>query len=148
MTQDDCDHLPRGRPPRSRTADVAGYLAVGGLSVVLDVGLLLLLVEVVGVRVPVATTVAFLVCVAVNFGLNRLLAGGTGTTLLGRQVLRYLLLLGANLVVTVLVVSSSQALGLPYLAGKLAVVAASTAWNYVLYRRWVFTPERRPAPQS
>jgi putative flippase GtrA len=26
----------------------------------------------------------------------------------------------------------------PYVIGKLAVVAASTCWNFVLYRRWVF----------
>lgn len=103
-----------------------------------DVGLLVLLAEVVGLPLPVATATAFLASVGVNFGLNRLLAGGTG--LLGRQVQRYALLLAANLVLTVLVVSGAEALGLPYVLAKGAVVAASTLWNYLLYRRWVFAP--------
>lgn len=75
---------------------------------------------------------------AVNFGLNRLLAGGTG--LLGRQVVRYALLLSANLLLTVAVVTGGEAVGVPYVLAKGAVVLASTLWNYLLYRRWVFAP--------
>jgi putative flippase GtrA len=95
-----------------------------------------LLVEVLDVPLAAATATAFLTSVVVNFGLNRVLAGGAG--LLGPQVLRYALLLGANLLLTVAVVSGAAAVGVPYVLAKGAFVLASTAWNYVLYRRWVF----------
>lgn len=96
----------------------------------------MLLVEGLDVPLAPATATAFLLSVGVNFGLNRLLTGGTG--LLGRQVLRYALLLLANLLLTVAVVTGAGGLGVPYVLAKGAVVLASTLWNYVLYRRWVF----------
>ena len=120
-----------------RVGDVVAYLAIGGLAVGADVGLLVVLDELVGAPLAVATTAAFLTSVAVNFGLNRVLAGGS-SGLLGRQVVRYGLLLGANLVLTVVVVVGAERLGVPYVVAKTLVVAASTLWNYVLYRRWVF----------
>lgn len=101
-----------------------------------DLGLLVLLVEVLDVPLAPATATAFLTSVAVNFGLNRVLAGSAG--LLGPQVLRYGLLLLANLLLTVAVVTGAEAVGVPYVLAKGGVVLASTLWNYVLYRRWVF----------
>ena len=56
-----------------------------------------------------------------------------------RHAFRYGLLVMANLGITVAVVNGAEHIGVPYLFGKLAVVAASTCWNFVLYRRWVFT---------
>ncbi len=103
-----------------------------------DLGLLVLLVEVLGVPLAPATAAAFLTSVAVNFGLNRVLAGTGG--LLGRQAMRYGLLLLANLLLTVVVVTGAERAGVPYVVAKGAVVLASTLWNYVLYRRWVFAP--------
>jgi putative flippase GtrA len=68
------------------------------------------------------------------------------TEQLTRHAFRYGLLVVANLAVTVAVVTGADHIGVPYVVGKLAVVAASTCWNFVLYRRWVFAqPERRPA---
>ncbi len=105
-----------------------------------DVALLVVLVEGLAVPVSLATAVAFGTSVVVNFGLNRLLVHGGGSTDLAGHVRRYLLLLGANGVLTVIVVSAAEQAGLPYLPVKLGVVAASTCWNFVLYRRWVFAP--------
>ena len=36
------------------------------------------------------------------------------------------------------VLAAAAAVGVPYVLAKGAFVLASTAWNYVLYRRWVF----------
>lgn len=119
-----------------RLADVVAYLVIGVLSVSADVGLLVLLVEIAQLPLPVATALAFLMSVGLNFGLNRLLAGGSD--LLGRQAARYILLLTANLAITVVVVVTAEAAGVPYVLAKSVVVLASTGWNYVLYRRWVF----------
>ena len=103
-----------------------------------DLGLLVLLVEGIDLPLAPATAAAFLTSVAVNFGLNRALTGGGG--LLGRQVVRYGMLLLANLLLTVVVVTGAERAGVPYVVAKGAVVLASTLWNYVLYRRWVFAP--------
>lgn len=126
-----------------RLADVGAYLLIGGLSVATDLLLLVVLVELVGVPVGPAAAASFATSVVVNFALNRLLAGGAAQGLLGRAVLRYGVLLAANLTLTVVVVTAAEGAGVPYLPVKVAVVVASTAWNYVLYRRWVFAADAR-----
>lgn len=128
--------------PGSRRLDVLLHLAIGAVSVGVDLGVLALLVE--GLRVPLAlsTALAFGTSVAVNFSLNRLLVAGPGAGRLGRHATRYLVLLVANLLVTLLVVLLADAAAIPYLAAKVVVVLASAGWNFVLYRRWVFADGR------
>jgi putative flippase GtrA len=65
---------------------------------------------------------------------------GTESEQLMRHAFRYGLLVLANLAITVGVVTGAEHVGVPYLVGKLVIVAASTCWNFVLYRRWVFAP--------
>jgi putative flippase GtrA len=120
------------------------YLLVGGLSVAVDLLLLVLLVEAVGVPPAPAAAASFAASVLVNFGLNRAL--NPGGAALHRQAGRYLLLLVANLLLTVAAVSLGERAGVPYVVAKTTVLAASTVWNYVLYRRWVFAPAAVPAP--
>jgi putative flippase GtrA len=114
------------------------YVVIGGLSVVIDVGLLLILHSIVGVPLTIATTVAFLVSLVANFIANRTMMAGSERDQLMRHASRYAVLVVANLAITVAVVSGAEHVGVPYVLGKLAVVAASTCWNFVLYRRWVF----------
>jgi putative flippase GtrA len=131
------------RPARPRVVALAQYLSVGVLSVVVDVVLLVVLHDGLGVPLALATATAFAASVVVNFLLNRMLVHGRGSADLFGHVRRYVVLLVANGLLTVVVVTGGAAIGLPYLPVKLAVVAAATAWNFVLYRRWVFAP--RPA---
>ena len=121
------------------------YLVVGGLTVVVDVGLLALLHESYGVPLAVATTVAFSTAVAVNFLLNRTAMSSSGSQGLTQHALRYGSLVVANYVVTLAVVTTAGQVGDRYLVAKVAVVAVSTWWNFLLYRHWVFTPPR-PTP--
>ena len=58
------------------------YLVVGGLSVVVDIGLLVLLRESYGVPLGAATTVAFCTAVVVNFLLNRIAMSSWGSRVL------------------------------------------------------------------
>ncbi|WP_129339762.1 GtrA family protein [Cellulomonas endophytica] len=125
------------QPVRALLASSAvRYLLVGGLSLVVDVGLLTLLYEVVGTPLWLATLVGFWTSVVVNFLLQRA-AFRSGAGLAG-SAWRYGVLLGANTVVTVLVVDGAEAAGLGYAPGKLAAVALTTVWNFFLYRGWVF----------
>jgi putative flippase GtrA len=118
------------------------YLAVGGLSVVVDVGLLALLHESYGVPIGIATTVAFSTSLVVNFLLNRTAMSSWGSRGLTQHALRYGSLVVANYVITLVVVTTASDVSARYLVAKLAVVAGSTSWNFLLYRHWVFTPPR------
>ena len=118
------------------------YLVVGGFTVVVDVGLLALLHEFYGVPLGVATTVAFCTAVMVNFLLNRTAMSSSGSWGLTRHALRYGSLVVANYVITLVVVTTAGHVGRRYLVAKVAVVAVSTGWNFLLYRYWVFTPPR------
>jgi putative flippase GtrA len=118
------------------------YLVVGGLSVVVDIGLLALLHETFGVPLGVATTVAFCTAVVMNFLLNRTAMSSWGSRGLTQHALRYGSLVVANYVITLAVVTAVGQVSYWYLVAKLAVVAGSTSWNFLLYRHWVFTPPR------
>jgi putative flippase GtrA len=118
------------------------YLVVGGLTVIVDIGLLGLLHELYGVPLGVATTVAFGAAVLLNFLLNRTLMSSSGSSGLTQHALRYASLVVANYVITLAVVTTAGQVGDRYLVAKVAVVAVSTMWNFLLYRHWVFTPPR------
>ncbi len=118
------------------------YLVVGGLTVVVDMVLLGLLHEFSGVPLGVATTVAFCAAVVVNFLLNRTVMSSWGSSGLTQHALRYGSLVAANYVITLGVVTTAGPVGHRYLVAKVAVVAVSTVWNFLLYRHWVFAPPR------
>lgn len=123
---------PAGQPVR--------YLAAGVLSAALDVGLLVVLREGAGLPVPVATAIAFLTALVVNFTLNRrtfaaeLTVGGAAV----RHARRYGTAVAGNLLLTVAVVSAADAAGIPYVVAKMAVLGGGVVWNFFLYRHWVF----------
>jgi putative flippase GtrA len=148
------EHDLSARPAESPSASVPRprlqrqlfwYLVVGGLTVVVDIGLLALLHESFGVPLGVATTVAFCTAVVVNFLLNRTAMSSWGSRGLTQHALRYGSLVLANYVITLVVVTTAGHVGNRYLVAKLAVVAASTLWNFLLYRYWVFAAPRRPS---
>jgi putative flippase GtrA len=119
------------------------YLVVGGLTVVVDIGLLALLHESYGVPLGAATTVAFCTAVVVNFLLNRTAMSSRGSRGLTQHALRYGSLVVANYVITLVVVTTVGHVSPRwYLVAKLAVVAGATSWNFLLYRYWVFAPPR------
>jgi putative flippase GtrA len=118
-------------PGVQRSSTVVAHVLIGGVSVSVDVLLLLLLHRVVGLAL--ATVLAFGASVVVNFVLNRALhLRGERSH---RQVLRYAGLLAVNAAVTVGIVTAGHEV---YLEAKLLAVAITTTWNLPLYRRWVF----------
>jgi len=130
--------VPKPRLPRQ----LFWYVVVGGLTVVVDIGLLAVLHESYGVSLGIATTVAFCTAVTVNFLLNRTAMSSRGSQGLMQHALRYGSLVVANYVITLAVVTTAGHVGDRYLVAKVAVVAGSTLWNFLLYRHWVFNPPR------
>lgn len=113
------------------------FLVVGGLSVGVDAGMLFVLHGLLGVWLPLATATSYLLSIGINFGLNRFWtfeASGAA----GWHVLRYVLLVAANLTLTVVLVQLLTWLGLPYLVSKLCTTAVLAISNYFISREWVF----------
>ena len=89
---------------------------------------------------------AFYAAVVVNFSLNRTVMASRGSRGLAQHALRYGSLVLANYVITLAVVTAAGNVGDRYLVAKVAVVALSTGWNFLLYRHWIFTPPRPTSP--
>ena len=129
-----------GRTPRVVQAFMASsigrYLLIGGLSYLVDVGLLVLLADVLGAPVWVAGTLSFWIGVLVNFSLNRrtMSSGGRVHT----QAVRYGVLLCVNYLVTLGALQLGERLTVPVVVAKTVAVVVLTGANFGLYRRWVF----------
>jgi putative flippase GtrA len=145
----------RDRGPRIRS--VAGYLTIGLASVAVDFGLLVLLHERAGLGVRLSASVAFGTSLVFNFLLNRWTIIGTAARHFGGHAFRYGLLVLLNYIFLLACLTIAAKAGVSYLLAKGLVVIGSTLWNYVLYRRWVFTApdipvqakqEGRPIPRS
>ncbi len=113
------------------------YLAIGGLSFIVDAGLLVLLSAALGLPVWLAATVGYWTSVLVKFGLNRRTMATKPGRLRGQSV-RYAVLLAANYGFTLLVLLLGAQFSVPVIFSKCAAVGLCTIANYVLYRRWVF----------
>lgn len=112
------------------------YVLIGGLCFVIDAGLLWFCTSVLGWEVWLGATVGYWTGLLVNFTLNRTTMSQQSGRLL-RQTSRYAALLAANYLITLLVLHVTAAWW-PAVVAKTVIVAASTCWNYVLYRTWVF----------
>jgi putative flippase GtrA len=112
-------------------------LIIGVLSFIVDEGTLFLTHGLLSLWLPLATTIAYAVAFAVNFSLNRLWAFGSTGALTG-QAARYIVLTGANYIITLVMVSGLSALGMSYLLAKVIATAVIAAINYLAYRTWVF----------
>ena len=117
------------------------YLAVGGLSFLFDVGILWLLHDGLHVPLPISTPVAFLLSFAVTYTLQRTVAFRAADGV-APSVVRYAILVAVNTFATTAIVWASDAVGWPWLVGKILAVVATTVWNYFAYRYWV-VPTRK-----
>ncbi|MET1088088.1 MAG: GtrA family protein [Arthrobacter sp.] len=126
---------------------LARFLMVGGVSFALDLGLLAALHEIFGVPLWIATPIAFLVSLVFNFLLQRMFtfrANNKGSV----SAVKYVLLVVLNIVVTDLIVTGFDALGWSYIFGKTTATVLTTAWNYFLYRHWIFLRSSEPVQAS
>lgn len=122
------------------------YLIVGGISVAVDYGTLLLCYYVFGFDLGVATTVGFLVGLVINFLLNKLwafqAAGGAKQTT--EQALKVALLVVFNLVVTNIAVVYLNKVNVGPEISKILTTLMITLWNYILYKKHIFKREEEP----
>lgn len=114
------------------------YILVGGTTFVIDFGLLVLLHGKEGVWLPIATGIAYCVSIVYNFCLNRWWTfSASENNSLQKHVVPYVILLGFNLLFTVVFVSVLSHL-INYAVAKIIAVAIQTSWTYFCYKHFVF----------
>lgn len=114
------------------------YLLVGGSAFVLDLALLGLFHEILGLPVWLASGLAFVLSFIYTFTMQRAFSFG-GSSPHGQALLRYSALVAFNTVATMGIVTLLSTTPLGWAGGKFLATAASTVWNYFAYRYWVFT---------
>lgn len=118
------------------------YFVIGIGAVILDVGSLYLLKQYLHVLPFVAVIINGVFILNYVFFLNKYWAfKSTGIT--HKQVVRFLILSGINYGIAVgwMYVFNHQ-LGFNYLLVRLANIALSVAWNFLLYRYWVYKQDK------
>lgn len=118
-------------------SELARFIIVGGISFVIDLGLLMMLHEVFLVDLLIATPVAFLISLAFNYALQRVFTFRAEN---GKSVsfIKYCLLVAFNTVAVDLIVNFFDWLGAGYQVGKVVATVLTTAWNFLLYKHWIF----------
>jgi putative flippase GtrA len=128
-------------PPRSRRAiperwrRPVAFVAVGGASAAVDMGLFLLLTRF-GLEPWAASAVSFLAAFAVNYRGNRDLVFRAGAV--SGALRRYVVLVAFNWVASTMLVGMLAATALPGWFAKAVSMVVVAAFNYVALRRWVF----------
>ena len=137
------DEAPRAGilPHALRHHPAPRFLVVGfSLTSLLTSGVLKLLHGVLHVGLALSTVVAYAIAFSVNFFASR--QWTFKTTALGtkarRQMVRYLVLVGINLCLTLLIVLGLSSVGVPYLLAKVISVCIIAVGNFFAYRHWVF----------
>ncbi len=117
------------------------YIAVGGASAAIDVGLVFILFQLLNISLAVATIVGFLAGLVVNFALNKLWSFKSkpvGLRKTQREVALYSMLVGFNLLFTYVAVSYLVSIGVSVAVAKIFTILATTLWNFVLYKKVIF----------
>lgn len=129
-------------PPRPWLSVVLGhsgirYLLAGGVSFLVDFGLLALLHVVFGWPTWLATGVAFLASFAFTYTVQRFFSFASRVPH-GRALIKYTLLVLFNTVASIGIVALLDRSAVSWEGGKIVATAASTVWNYFAYKYWVF----------
>ncbi len=118
-----------------RRRQLLTFLVVGGLSAVIDVGLMkLLLVQ--GVPVVAATSIAF--CTGLAFNLLCHARYTFGSALDAATVARYLCVVALTYGLTLGFVQAAQALGVDPMIGKIAALFVVPVIGFLCGKYWVF----------
>ncbi|WP_231497156.1 GtrA family protein [Arthrobacter sp. MA-N2] len=121
----------------ARNGYLIKFLAVGAASFAIDLGTLTLLHEPGRVDLWIATPIAFLASLVFNFFAQRKFTFQSGTRA-HVSFLKYGVLVVVNLLATDFIVNGIAAVGVSYAIGKVIATVATTVWNFLLYKHWIF----------
>lgn len=119
----------------------ARYFVVGLGAVILDVGSLYLLKQYLHLRPVVAVIVNQVFLLNYVFFLNKHWAfKSKGVT--HKQIVRFFILAGLNYAIAIgWMLFFNEKLGINYLLARVSNIALSVAWNFLLYKYWVYKHE-------
>jgi putative flippase GtrA len=120
-----------------RNGYLVKFLVVGGVSFAIDLGLLALLHEAGKVDLWIATPIAFLASLVFNFFVQRKFTFQSGARA-HVSFLKYGALVVFNVVATDVIVNLVAGSGYSYAIGKVIATVATTVWNFLLYKHWIF----------
>jgi putative flippase GtrA len=116
-------------------SQIARFLAVGGVTVLIDVGSMQALLWL-GQSAWLSASVAFVVTLCFNYAAQSRIT--FERTMSGARFARYLLLLAVNYALTLAFVLGAQALGYPPIWGKLASLPIVVVNTFLTSRYWVY----------
>lgn len=121
-------------------ATAVGFAALSALTYAVDLLVLGLGFDVLGLPYPVAVTLGYVIAFGLAFLLNRRLNFQVHGDV-GRQTGRYVLSVLANYVLFILLLSSAlEAVGVNYLVARLTAGACEAVFLYLMMRLVVFRP--------
>ena len=127
-------------PPRLRRVlprDLVGFAILGAFTFCIDVVLLWALRSWTALPLPLIVSLAYIVAFGLNYVLNRTVNFRSHAPV-GRQVLRYAVVVAGDYASTIAVTSGLSALGLDFRLSRLAAAAVVAAFTYSAARWWVF----------
>lgn len=113
------------------------YVLIGGTTVAIDVGLLIVLKEFLHVPIYIAASLSYWTSILFNFLANKHWTFQVSGQL-HRHALQYLLLLVFNYLVTLGIIWFFRHLGIGYLIAKMLAIAISISWTYFIYKHVIF----------
>ena len=129
---------------RLSRSSLVRYVLVGGLSFIVDLGLVWLLHVAAGWPLWIATGCAFVSSFIVNYTLQRLFSFSSRAPH-GGALARYSILVATNTVLTVAIVTLLDTTIVGWGWGKVIATILTTVGNYFAYRQWIFPPHRNNA---
>jgi putative flippase GtrA len=132
-------------PPRLRRwlpRELVGFAVLGGFTFLIDLALLACLRTWTRLPLPVAVSLSYVVAFGLNFVLNRTVNFRSHAPV-GRQALRYALVVGCDYGLTVGVTTGLAALGMDFRLARLLAAASVATFTYTASRWWVFREESR-----
>jgi putative flippase GtrA len=135
------DRLPR---PLRRVLprDLVGFAILGGFTFLVDLTILASLRTWTRLPLAVAVTVSYVFAFALNFVLNRTINFRSHAPI-GRQALRYAVVIAADFGLTLGVTTGLSALGVDFRLARLLAGACVALFTYTASRWWVFRDDPR-----
>lgn len=114
------------------------YVVVGISGLILDLGLLALCSKIFGWNPTLSLVFSQIIVLGYNFSLNKYWSFAN-KAMPHRQVLRYVILAGMNYVISLIIMYIfNERWGYEELLVRLATIALMVAWNFFLYKYWVY----------
>lgn len=139
------DRIHRVLPARVRRlvpATAVGFAALSSFTYAVDLLILALAFDVLGLPYPVAVTIGYVIAFGLSFLLNRWLNFQVHGHV-GRQTGRYVLTVLANYLLFILLLASTlEYVGVQFLAARLIAGACEAVFMYLMMRGFVFRPGR------